>query len=158
GVHERHVGTGLSNDFAAEVTAGLTAGDLVLRDPRALAGRLGPLLGRAAKPPASGEGKTPVPPGAAIPGRSGQPARRGPGARRPLAAAYGLTYEDLQRFAALPSVTALVPVRAFPQEVRRLQHLYRGQVVATTADYAEQTGLAPASGRFLTADDDHEMR
>jgi putative ABC transport system permease protein len=68
--------------------------------------------------------------------------------------AYGITALDYEAFESIPSVTRLVPLRYFPQDVRYLGRLHNGRVVGTTPQYAEIHDLALASGRFLTDDDD----
>ncbi len=54
--------------------------------------------------------------------------------QRPRVLSYGLTYDDRERLAALPDVARVIPVRTFPQEVRRLERMHPGRVIATTAD------------------------
>jgi putative ABC transport system permease protein len=77
--------------------------------------------------------------------------------RRTRIAVYGLTYDDYERFLTIGKVTRRVPMRIFPQEIRNLQYMLNGRVVATTPAYAEVNTLDLASGRFLTEDDDHHM-
>ena len=48
-------------------------------------------------------------------------------------------------------------MRIFPQEIRRLERMHNGRVVATTPEYAEVNQLDLAAGRFLTDDDDRYM-
>src|SRR5262249_41003839 len=55
--------------------------------------------------------------------------------RRTRIAIYGLSYDDYARFADIATVTRLVPMRIFPQEVRNLQYMLNGRVVATTPQY-----------------------
>src|SRR3954447_16102067 len=64
--------------------------------------------------------------------------------RRTPVLAYGLTYADYERFLTIGAVTRRVPIRAFLQEVRRLERMHTGRVVGTTPEYAEvnQLGLA----------------
>jgi hypothetical protein len=78
--------------------------------------------------------------------------------RRTRVLSYGLTLNDFERVAALPDVRGVVPVRTFPAEVRRLERMHPGRVVATTADFAEQAGLELAAGRFLTEGDDSQVK
>jgi RND family efflux transporter MFP subunit len=152
-IAERLVAVGASDGAFVEVTGGLKEGEAVLGDPRALAARLAERLGTG--PPGPGA-RGPAPQGAArdVVVQSVRPAPAGPRARRALALAYGLTYRDLEQLAALPGVTRVVPVRSFPQELRRRERLHRGRMIATTADYAESEGLALAAGRFFTAAED----
>jgi putative ABC transport system permease protein len=78
--------------------------------------------------------------------------------RRTRIAIYGLTYADYDRFRTIDDVERLVPMRIFLQEIRRLERMHNGRVVATVPDYVEVNQLQMASGRFLTAEDDHYMR
>ncbi|OWK35089.1 ABC transporter permease [Fimbriiglobus ruber] len=79
--------------------------------------------------------------------------------RRTRVAIYGLTYADYERFKTIPTVTQMVPMRIFPQEIRYLDRLRNGRVVATTAAYPDvNTEVRMASGRFLVDDDDDQMR
>jgi putative ABC transport system permease protein len=56
------------------------------------------------------------------------------------------------------TITRMVPMRIFPQELRSLGATYNGRVVGTVADYAEVNKLELASGRFLTDEDDALIR
>jgi putative ABC transport system permease protein len=78
--------------------------------------------------------------------------------RRTSVARYGLTYTDYDRFATIEDVTRRVPMRIFPAEVRYLERMHNGRLVATTPEYAEVNKLELAVGRFLTWDDDYNMR
>jgi HlyD family secretion protein len=156
GVVEQRVVTGLTNDLVAEIREGLAEDDVVLRDPRAL-------LARPELRPAPDDG---APRGArGVPHRAPDVLVRSvrlptddAAARRTRVLSYGLTAKDFERVAALPGITRLIPVRTFPQEVRRLEGMHNGRVVATTADFAEQAGLTLAAGRFLSEDDDRERK
>ena len=44
----------------------------------------------------------------------------------------------------------MVPMRIFPQEIRRIDRMYNGRLVATTPDYTDVNKLEMAAGRFLT--------
>src|SRR4051794_9504623 len=44
--------------------------------------------------------------------------------RRSIIAIYGLTYKDFDQFQMISSVVRGVPMRIFPQEVRRQQHMH----------------------------------
>jgi putative ABC transport system permease protein len=78
--------------------------------------------------------------------------------RRTRIAIYGLTYSDYERFTTIPSITQRVPMRIFPQEIRYLERMQNGRVVATTADYADvNTEVRMTAGRFLDESDDREM-
>jgi putative ABC transport system permease protein len=81
--------------------------------------------------------------------------------KRTRVAIYGLTYSDYERFATLMdggTVTRMVPMRIFNQEIRRLEFLFNGRVVATTPQYADVNQLELAAGRFLTDEDDFRMK
>ena len=71
--------------------------------------------------------------------------------------AYGLTYDDLKRLENVEGVAELVPMRAFPSDVRRLEKTHPGRVVATTAAFAEAASLKLAAGRFLNEEDEKEI-
>jgi putative ABC transport system permease protein len=77
--------------------------------------------------------------------------------RRVRTAIYGITYPDYERFLTISSVIRRVPMRFFPQEIRHLERMHNGRVVATTPEYSEVNQLDLAAGRFLTDDDDHYM-
>jgi len=89
--------------------------------------------------------------------RSVKPPDDGSTQRRTFVANYGITYPDYERFLTIPSVIRSVPMRVFPQEVRHLERMHPGRVVATTPEYAQVNKLEPAAGRFLTPDDDYHM-
>ena len=79
--------------------------------------------------------------------------------RRTRVAIYGLTYLDYDLFSTIPTITKRVPMRIFPQEVRYLERLINGRVVATTSEYVDvNTEVQLAAGRFLNDDDDKELR
>jgi putative ABC transport system permease protein len=72
-------------------------------------------------------------------------------------AIYGLTWADFERFGTISTVTRRVPMRIFPQQVRYLNRMHTGRMVATTREYADVNQLELASGRFLVEDDDEYM-
>jgi putative ABC transport system permease protein len=75
---------------------------------------------------------------------------------RSWVAVYGLTYTDFDRFKTLTedgTVTRIVPMRIFDQEIRRSSKMHRGRVVATTPEYAKVNQLEMALGRFLQPED-----
>jgi putative ABC transport system permease protein len=81
--------------------------------------------------------------------------------RRSFVATYGLTQADYDRFATLMesgTVTRMVPMRIFAQDIRHLEKKHGGRVVATTPEYTAINQLSLASGRFLVPDDDLYMR
>src|SRR6059058_3623483 len=69
--------------------------------------------------------------------RSVKPPDEGNTQRRTMVAIYGLTYDDYERFLTIPDVIRWVPMRVFPNEVRHLERMAIGRVVATTPDYAD---------------------
>jgi putative ABC transport system permease protein len=77
--------------------------------------------------------------------------------QRGRAAIYGLTYDDYDRFETIGTITRLVPMRIFTQEIRNRQYFLTGRAVATVPEYAVINTLELASGRFLTDDDNHQM-
>ncbi len=79
--------------------------------------------------------------------------------RRGWTNVYGITYDDVDRIEAhtRSTVTRMVKMRVFPQEVRRAERVFNGRIVATTPEYADVNKLELASGRFLTHDDDDDM-
>jgi putative ABC transport system permease protein len=72
-------------------------------------------------------------------------------------AIFGLTWNDYERFNTIGAVTRRVPMRVFPQQIRYLERLHNGRMVATTPLYAEVNQLDLAAGRFLIEQDDKEM-
>ena len=75
-------------------------------------------------------------------------------------ATFGITAQDYERLVTLKesgSVTRLVPMRIFPQDVWYLDHKQLGRIVATTPQYTEVNQLEMAAGRFLTAEDEATM-
>src|SRR5579864_5239341 len=84
--------------------------------------------------------------------RSVKPPDDGSAMRRSFVATYGLTYVDYARFATLMesgTVTRMVPMRVFPQDIRHLAKKHQGRAVATTPEYTAVNQLVLASGRFL---------
>jgi putative ABC transport system permease protein len=90
--------------------------------------------------------------------RSVKPPDEGNTGRRTMVAIYGLTYDDYERFLTIPEVVRWVPMRVFPNEVRYLERMVIGRVIATTPEYADvhKIEVLPG-GRFLTDDDDFKM-
>jgi putative ABC transport system permease protein len=89
--------------------------------------------------------------------RSIKPPDDATGQRRTRIAMYGLTYTDYDRFLTIDDVTRRVPMRIFPQEIRRLQRMHNGRTVATTPEYADINKLEFAAGRFFTSEEDRYM-
>jgi putative ABC transport system permease protein len=77
--------------------------------------------------------------------------------RRTRIAIYGLTYADYERFLTIGSVVRRVPMRIFPAEIRYLDRMWNGRVVATTPDYQDVNEVRMTAGRFLIADDNKHM-
>jgi putative ABC transport system permease protein len=77
---------------------------------------------------------------------------------RSFVANYGLKFADLSRFGTFgDAIGKMVPMRVFPSEIRYLERMVNGRLVATTADYAEVNQLTAGRGRFLTVDDDRNL-
>jgi RND family efflux transporter MFP subunit len=153
GIVERPVVVGLSNDTAAEIRDGLAEGDMVLASA---------LLIRALSElrPGAGPGARGQRPGSVsdILVRTVRlPPDEEPQART-LTLSYGLTFRDVDAFASIPGVADLVLIRSFPQEVHRLERRHNGMVVATTEAFADRVGLALESGRFLSAEDNSQLK
>jgi putative ABC transport system permease protein len=89
--------------------------------------------------------------------RSLKPPDDSSSARKTMIANYGITYQDYERFLTIPTIIREVPLRVFPQEIRRLERMHNGRVVATTPGYAEVHQLDLIAGRFLTEEDDFRM-
>ena len=88
--------------------------------------------------------------------RSVKPPENSATGGRSRVAMYGLTPADYDRFAVLEeggTITRMVPMRIFPQEMRRLNMVFTGRAVGTTAAYAEVNELPLAMGRFLRPED-----
>jgi putative ABC transport system permease protein len=78
--------------------------------------------------------------------------------KRSFVANYGLSRQDYENFELIPTVTRMVPMRiAYPQEVRRLEKMVIGRIVATTPAYQDVNQLHMAAGRFLVEKDDAQM-
>ncbi len=93
--------------------------------------------------------------------RSQKPPDDASSQRRSFVANYGITYADYERFTTMQRegiVTRMVPMRIFLQEVRRLERMFMGRIVATIPEYADVNQLQLATGRFLTDEDDVRMR
>lgn len=76
--------------------------------------------------------------------------------RRTFIVAYGLNRQDHERFLTINSVIQSVPMRIFPQEIRRLHRMVNGRVVGTTADYEKVNKIEIVKGRFLLDADNFE--
>jgi multidrug resistance efflux pump len=147
-VHRRAVIPGLRSDLVVEIKAGLKEGEAVLRDPHRLLRRLGVPAGPGQKPAPAGAGVVEL--------RSVPPL--GVGLAESSVWTYGLTYQDLRQLEALPAVAQVVPVRRFPQNLRRWHRSYAGAVVGTTPEFADLYDLRVGAGRFLCAEDMEQTR
>ncbi|HWY87555.1 MAG TPA: ABC transporter permease [Gemmataceae bacterium] len=67
---------------------------------------------------------------------------------------FGLTWDDFDRFKMIETVKGQVPMRVFPQEVRRLERVINSRLVATTEAYAKINRFEMAAGRFLVDGED----
>jgi putative ABC transport system permease protein len=90
--------------------------------------------------------------------RSTKPPDDSATASRSFVANYGLTYRDYEKFQTLTAITRHVPMRVFPREIRRLERMHNGRVVATTPEYVDVNKLELARGRFLIDDDGRLLR
>ena len=89
--------------------------------------------------------------------RSVKPPDEGSSQRRTMIAIFGLTYDDYERFLTIPDVIRRVPMRVFTNEVRHLERMAIGRVVATTPEYADVHKVELTAGRFLSAEDDLKL-
>ena len=86
--------------------------------------------------------------------RSVKPPDEGATASRSFVASYGLKTLDLTRMGTFgDAILRIVPMRVFPAEVRYLDRMSNGRLVATTEEYAEVNKLTLNSGRFLNGED-----
>jgi multidrug resistance efflux pump len=154
GVVERAVKIGARDDHVVEVKEGLAEGELVLRSPRAVALLSAPPPARD-KPGARGPA---WPRATSIVVRSVRPNGSGTAPRTRIEA-YGLTYKDLERIKTLPNLAEIVPVRRFTLQVRHLERLQpNAEVRATVPEYKDCLGLRLAAGRFLTQEDERQLK
>jgi putative ABC transport system permease protein len=86
--------------------------------------------------------------------RSVKPPEEANSQRRSFIVTYGLTEADHERFRMISSVIKSVPMRIFPQEIRRLHYMHNGRVVATTQEYARVNKVELVMGRFLVDADE----
>jgi putative ABC transport system permease protein len=80
--------------------------------------------------------------------------------RRTRVAVFGITYKDFDRFKTLGeggTLTRMVPMRVFSDDVWRAERKYPGRVVGTTPEYADANQLEMALGRFLVEEDLHQV-
>jgi putative ABC transport system permease protein len=86
--------------------------------------------------------------------RSVKPPDEASSQRRSFIVTYGLTDGDYERMQMIDSVVKSVPMRIFPQEIRRLHHMHNGRVVGTTAQYQKVNKIELVMGRFLVDADE----
>jgi RND family efflux transporter MFP subunit len=153
GIEERPVKTGATDDFVVEITAGLKAGEEILRDPRGLIRRLNRLSGKG---DGHSEHKLPGPRTTDVLISSVKPPPDEKSARA-RSVNYGLTRADAAVIARVAGVEELIPVRLVQQEVRRLQYRATLNLIATRPDFADWTQLEMAEGRFLTELDEARL-
>src|SRR5207302_9119207 len=75
---------------------------------------------------------------------------------RTFVARYGITQEDYALFQTIPTVTRMVPVRAFSKPIYHDQYMNNSRVVATTTEYPDVNKVPLAAGRFLVDNDGRE--
>ena len=90
--------------------------------------------------------------------RSQKPPDDSSTASRSFVASYGITYKDYEKFQTLTAIGRHVPMRVFPREIRRLERMHNGRVVATTPEYTDVNKLEMAAGRFLLDEDNRLFR
>ncbi len=77
--------------------------------------------------------------------------------RRSMMVAYGLTYDDYERFHTISNISQRVPMRVFPCEARHLERMVHGRLIATTPQYTDVHQIEMSQGRFLTDQDQQQM-
>jgi putative ABC transport system permease protein len=63
---------------------------------------------------------------------------------------YGLTRDDFDRIAAIPTVKRAVPMREIRKELRYQARVVDARFIGCTSDYLEMNHLSMSRGRFLT--------
>ena len=90
--------------------------------------------------------------------RSVKPSDDSATANRSFVATYGLKYSDMKRFETFgETIVRMVPLREFPSEIRYLDRMHNGTLVATTPEYTDVNQLVISRGRFLTNEDEVNM-
>src|SRR5438876_10264423 len=89
--------------------------------------------------------------------RSVKPPDEGNNQRRTMMAVFGLTLDDYERFLTIPDVIRRVPMRVFNNEVRYLEKMAIGRIVATTPEYTDVHKIDLTAGRFFNNEDDLQM-
>jgi putative ABC transport system permease protein len=91
--------------------------------------------------------------------RSVKPTSDSATASRSMVITYGLTTQDMDRFATFnDSLVRMVPMRVFPSEARYLDRQdSKARVVATVPEYQVINQLAVARGRFLVEEDEQRF-
>ena len=77
---------------------------------------------------------------------------------RSFVAKYGITQEDYDRFATIPTVIRMVPMRIFHKPVYHDRYMWNSRIVATTPEYREVNKFNLVAGRYLSANDDLEKQ
>jgi putative ABC transport system permease protein len=78
--------------------------------------------------------------------------------RRTRIAIFGLKYEDYKRFLSLQTIIRHVPMRTMVQEIRVLDNMFLGRLVATEPEYQDVNDLSFQAGRFFTNDENFHLR
>jgi putative ABC transport system permease protein len=76
---------------------------------------------------------------------------------RTFVARYGITQEDYDLFATIPTIIRVVPMRIFSKPVYHDKEMWNCRIVATTPQYTEINRIEIVAGRFLV-DRDSEIR
>jgi putative ABC transport system permease protein len=79
------------------------------------------------------------------------------GGRRTMIAKYGVTRVDYSQFLTLPTIIRSVPIKAFRQDARYLEHMHNARVVATEPGYAEINQVKVVAGRFFTNEESRSL-
>jgi putative ABC transport system permease protein len=79
-------------------------------------------------------------------------------ANRAWVFSYGLTRRDLEAIGQLPGIAEVIPARFIPSDAKHRERVANVRVVATVAGYAALHWLETSAGRFLTAEDDRDLR
>src|SRR5258708_6970528 len=77
---------------------------------------------------------------------------------RTFVARYGITQDDVDLFATVPTVIRMVPMRIFPKPVYNDHDMWNSRIVATSPQYQEINKIETVSGRFLVDEDSKERQ
>lgn len=90
--------------------------------------------------------------------RSVKPSDDSSTASRSFVASFGLKKTDMERMTTFgDAIVRMVPLREFQSEIRYLERMFNGNLVATTPEYTEVNQLQLVRGRFLTQEDETNM-